>query len=121
MECNEAGRGVLVWRAADRQIDVVLTPLRDDEWLYVLFRELPGPLRWENFFGPRERNRTSGGTSGTTAVPNKQAFGDGSGCAPCMMRLRNSRLNITLENRLGDFEARNGNVLCLACHAFAVS
>lgn len=31
VECTEAGRGVLVCRAADRQIDVVLTPLRDDE------------------------------------------------------------------------------------------
>lgn len=31
VECTTAGRGVLVWRAADRQIDVVLTPLRDDE------------------------------------------------------------------------------------------
>lgn len=31
VECTQAGRGVLVWRAADRQIDVVLAPLRDDE------------------------------------------------------------------------------------------
>lgn len=31
VECTEAGRGVLVCRAADRQIDAVLTPLRDDE------------------------------------------------------------------------------------------
>lgn len=31
VECTEAGRGVLVCRAADRQIDAVFTPLRDDE------------------------------------------------------------------------------------------
>lgn len=31
VECTEAGRGVLVCRAADRQIDALLTPLRDDE------------------------------------------------------------------------------------------
>lgn len=31
VECAEADRSVLVWRAADRRIDAALAPLRDDE------------------------------------------------------------------------------------------
>lgn len=75
--CAEAGRGVLVWRAADSQIDVVLTPLRDDEWLSVFYRELPAPLQAGELLAPESGMPLNGGKSGRVAVTEQADFGDG--------------------------------------------